>query len=225
MIKMIEFRMLNAEQITLLPDHCSTRDVARALGLAVRSVRSVQLMVDRGELLAWKTPGGHRRIARASVQQWLARSQADHAAPTVVPKAAAAVSVPVARGLRVLLIEDSRHIQNLVRCLLQHYFPQIELYVADDAIVGLVMAGQLCPQVVLVDIVLPGVDGSTLVRRWHAHPPLLGSQLVVLTGLDTEQRAAYAFALAGVPVVYKPQLAQQLPTVLLACLQGAGAAL
>jgi excisionase family DNA binding protein len=213
--------MVSAEQVALLPDNCSTRDVARVLGLAVRSV---QLMVDRGELLAWKTPGGHRRIARASVQRWLERNQPAHAAPAVVPKAAA-FSVPVASGLRVLLIEDSRHIQNLVRCLLGHYFPQIELYVADDAIVGLVMAGQLCPQVVLVDIVLPGVDGSTLVRRWHAHPPLLGSQLVVLTGLDTEQRAAYAFALAGVPVVYKPQLAQQLPTVLLACLQGAGTAL
>ena len=37
----------------------STMEVARMLGLAVRSI---QLMVDRGELTAWKTPGGHRRI-------------------------------------------------------------------------------------------------------------------------------------------------------------------
>lgn len=71
---------------------------------------------------------------------------------------------------------------------------------------------------------LPGIDGSTLVRRWQAQPPLIGSQLVVLTGLDAEQRAAHALALAGVPVVYKPQLVQQLPTVLVACLQAAGAA-
>lgn len=56
-----------------LPDDCSTRDVAQVLGLAVRSV---QLMVDRGELEAWKTPGGHRRIARASVERWLAQRQA-----------------------------------------------------------------------------------------------------------------------------------------------------
>ena len=53
-----------------LPEDCSTRDVARVLGMAVRSV---QLMVDRGELEAWKTPGGHRRIAKASVEHWLAR--------------------------------------------------------------------------------------------------------------------------------------------------------
>lgn len=54
--------------LSTLAEECSTRDVAQVLGMAVRSV---QLMVDRGELQAWKTPGGHRRIARASVQQWL----------------------------------------------------------------------------------------------------------------------------------------------------------
>ena len=38
------------------------------LGMAVRSV---QLMVDRGLLQAWRTPGGQRRIDSRSVQRWL----------------------------------------------------------------------------------------------------------------------------------------------------------
>ena len=41
---------------------CSTLEAVKLLGM---TVRSVPLMVDRGELQAWKTPGGHRRIARA----------------------------------------------------------------------------------------------------------------------------------------------------------------
>ena len=42
-------------EIPSAPDaHCSTLEVARQLGMAVRSV---QLMVDRGELEARKTPG------------------------------------------------------------------------------------------------------------------------------------------------------------------------
>ena len=53
----------------------TTIEVAQLLGLAVRSV---QLMVDRGELDAWKTPGGHRRISRASVERWLAARQGGH---------------------------------------------------------------------------------------------------------------------------------------------------
>lgn len=38
------------------------------LGMAVRSV---QPMVDRNELQARKTPGGHRRTSRRSAEQWL----------------------------------------------------------------------------------------------------------------------------------------------------------
>ncbi|GAB3366155.1 MULTISPECIES: helix-turn-helix domain-containing protein [Giesbergeria] len=224
--------MARIEQVSLLPESCSTRDVAQALGLAVRSV---QLMVDRGELEAWKTPGGHRRIARASVQRWLAQRQAPNPLGTpltvvrsaVQPPSVAAVasdhlSSVACKGVgrpKVLLIEDSVHIQNLVRQLLHHHFPQVELYVADDGIVGLVMAGQLQPQVLLVDIVLPSIDGSTLISRWRSHPQFAGSQLIVLTGLDAVEQARYAFALAGVPVAHKPQLVQELPALLATSLQ------
>ena len=55
----------------------TTIEVASLLGLAVQSV---QLMVDRGELDAWKTPGGHRRISRASVERWLASERRGGAA-------------------------------------------------------------------------------------------------------------------------------------------------
>lgn len=72
-------------------DTYTTREVARMLGMAVRSV---QLMVDRGELQAWKTPGGHRRIDRGSVERWqAARGMAGGAAR---PAPAAVPEVPVA---------------------------------------------------------------------------------------------------------------------------------
>ncbi|WP_419894875.1 helix-turn-helix domain-containing protein, partial [Pseudomonas aeruginosa] len=60
-----------------MPEICSTTEAAERLGMAVRSV---QLMVDRGELQAWKTPGGHRRILRSSLDAWLA-AKAGAAAP------------------------------------------------------------------------------------------------------------------------------------------------
>jgi excisionase family DNA binding protein len=180
---------------------CSTREVARWLGLAVRSV---QLMVDRGELQAWRTPGGHRRIARDSVQRWLARRGDAQPAPR---RAAAAP----AGGARVLLIEDSRHYQNLVRLLVQQQFPEVELHVADDGIAGLAMAGRLQPSVLLVDILLPGIDGATLITGLRSHADFARSRLLVVTALDEAGLAPYAFALQGVPVVHKPRLVVELP--------------
>jgi excisionase family DNA binding protein len=214
---------MNEDLLMSLPVDCSTRDVAQVLGMAVRSV---QLMVDRGELEAWKTPGGHRRIARASVERWLKQrngpvadaAPAEPAAALPVDRAAATQAGSAERGPvrrpRVLLIEDSAHFQNLVQLLVAHGFPQVDLHVAEDGIVGLAMAGELQPDVLIVDILLPGIDGATLIARLRSHPQFQRSRLIVVTSLDLAQRAPYAFALEGLPVVHKPHLVQELPVLL-----------
>ena len=211
---------------------CSTLEVARLLGMAVRSV---QLMVDRGDLEAWKTPGGHRRIARSSVDRWLAARQGTAAAAAAKPAAAlsaahaAAVqaAAPVAgrasgRG-QVLVIEDSKHYQNLVSLLLREHFPSLAVTLADEGVSGLALAGQLQPQVLIVDILLPGIDGSTLILSLRSHPQFAASRLIVITSLDEADREAYRLALEGVAVVHKSRLVTELPVRLREAL-GAGPA-
>lgn len=194
------------------PDDFTTREVARLLGM---SVRSVQLMVDRGELQAWKTAGGHRRIARASVDQW--RDSRSLVKPMAVgggqasatPRAASAPQPPC-----VLLIDDSVHFQKLISVLIRQGFPDVDLHIADDGIAGLAMYGELKPQVLIVDILLPGIDGATLITSLRSHPQFARSRLAVVTSLDEVQRAPYAFALEQVPVIHKPQLVAELPGLL-----------
>lgn len=184
-------------------DHYTTLEVARMLGMAVRSV---QLMVDRGDLEAWKTPGGHRRISKASVERWLASRQ---------PSAGDGGSRGRRAGAaRVLLIEDSTHFQNLVSLLVKQQFPQAELSIADDGISGLAMVGQLQPEILLIDILLPGIDGGTLITSLRSHERFRSSKLVVLTSLDEAQRAPYRYALEGIPVIHKPEVVRELPPIL-----------
>ncbi len=217
-----------------LPDHYTTLEVAKMLGMAVRSV---QLMVDRNELEAWKTPGGHRRISRASVEHWIntrGHSGADAAAAAVSPPTASG-SHPVradrplaqqgASSLpQILLIEDSVHFQNLVGLIVQQHFPGVVLHVASDGIAGLALYGQTQPDVLIVDILLPGIDGATLITALRSQPQFARSQLIVVTSLDEQQREPYAFALQGVKVIHKPRLVAELPAALSACLQPASAA-
>ena len=179
-------------------DLVTTVEAARMLGLAVRSV---QQMVDRGELQAWKTPGGHRRIARGSVEQWLSTRG------VTTTRAAATERLRPS----VLLIEDSAHFQNLVSLLMRRHFPAVDLHIASDGITGLAMVGELKPDVLIVDILLPGIDGATLITGLRSHPRFGRSRLLVVTSLSEAERVPYAFALEGVPVVHKPQLVAQLP--------------
>lgn len=211
------------EPVISLPAECSTRDVARALGLTARFVRE---MAEQGELSGRKTPGGRWRIARESVMSWLELHQLRVAKQ---PPAAAAgepagnadeglscdiVLRPRRFPQRVLLIEDSAHFQTLVKLLVGHEFPQVDLHVADDGIDGLVMAGRLEPDVLIVDILLPGIDGAALVGRLRWHPLFQSCQFIVITSLDEASRAPYAFALAGVSVMHKTKLVQDLPLLL-----------
>ena len=193
------------------PDHYTTIEVARLLGLAVRSV---QMMVDRGELEAWKTAGGHRRIAKASVERWLAGQQVS-ATPARRGAAGGIAKAPESpRASRVLLIEDSVHYQNLVGLLFKQRFPQVDLSVANDGLAGLAMYGKVEPDLLIVDILLPGIDGAALITTLRSHPQFARSRLVVITSLDEAQRAPYAFALQGVAVVHKTRLVQELPSLI-----------
>jgi len=214
---------LSVSQIPSLPsDTLTTREVASQLGLAVRSV---QLMVDRGDLQAWKTSGGHRRISRESVAQWLLKTSSGTAMATVArgepgQRANDARLGPVrrrstdSRKPTVVLIEDSAHFQGLIRLLLQQTHPDMALHVASDAIVGLALCGAVRPDVLIVDILLPGIDGATLIGSLRSQRHFEGMQLMVVTSLDAEQRIPYAFALEGIPVVEKSSLARDLPRVL-----------
>ena len=114
------------------------------------------------------------------------------------------------------LIIASRNLERTSQFVdtLKQQFPGLELQVADDGIAGLAMVGQLKPQVLIVDILLPGIDGATLITSLRSHPQFSGCRLIVVTSLDAAQRAPYAFALEGVPVVHKPDLVTALPPLL-----------
>lgn len=204
----------------------TTVETARRLSLAVRSV---QLMVDRGELSAWKTPGGHRRIDLASIERW----EAEHGLqprPPVAATAPAATAPPASQGLagrdaaapatgqarrpKVLLIEDSVHFQRLVGLLVEDALPQVDLHMASDGIVGLIEYGRLQPDVLLIDILLPGIDGPTLVAALRSQPTVAPSHIIVVTSLDETERRPYAYALKDIPVVHKSMLAAELPPLL-----------
>src|SRR3954471_19495975 len=76
-------------------DFCSTKEAATMLGV---SHRTVQLWVENGVLQAWKTAGGHRRIALASVNRLV--EQRTHA----IQAPAAAQAAPTDH--KVLLVDD-----------------------------------------------------------------------------------------------------------------------
>jgi two-component system cell cycle response regulator DivK len=103
---------------------------------------------------------------------------------------------------RVLLIEDNEKNLKLARDLLQyHGFHTLE---ARDAETGLQIASESTPDIILMDIELPGMDGITALEHLRADPATAGITVVAVTAsvmpADTERFAQAGFA----GVILKP---------------------
>jgi two-component system cell cycle response regulator DivK len=108
----------------------------------------------------------------------------------------------LANGQLVLIIEDNEKNLKLARDLLQyHGFRIIE---AMDAEAGLRMAADAAPDLILMDIELPGMDGVAALEQLRADPATAGMTVVAVTAsvmsADQERFARAGFA----GVIVKP---------------------
>jgi len=93
---------------------------------------------------------------------------------------AAAPAPPPGRQLRLLYIEDNPANVELLAHVLE-LRPGVELLTAADAETGLQLVQQAQPDLVVVDIALPGMDGYTLCRRLRALPEFSTRPIVALS--------------------------------------------
>ena len=89
------------------------------------------------------------------------------------------------RAVRVLLVDDSVDAAESLAMLLRLWGH--EAAVAHDGPAALRLVGQQRPEVALLDIGLPGMDGYELARRLRQQPGLEQTFLVALTGWGQEE--------------------------------------
>jgi CheY-like chemotaxis protein len=88
------------------------------------------------------------------------------------------------QALRVLVVDDVRDQADSLCLLLQLW--GYETLVAYDGPRAIELAQQHLPDVVLLDIVLPGVDGYKVARRLRQLPGMADALLVAITGYHTQ---------------------------------------
>ncbi len=103
--------------------------------------------------------------------------------------------------VRVLVVEDSALMRRLIVDLLERD-PAIQVVgVAKDGVEALDRIAALRPDVVLLDITMPRMDGLEVLRRLARKHPV---PVVVLTGVNDERVIRQALQLGAVDVVLKP---------------------
>jgi len=97
------------------------------------------------------------------------------------------------RAIVVLLVDDQPFVGSALGILLASE-PDIELHCCLSAVDAVAMANAIAPTLILQDLVMPEIDGLTLVRAFRANPQTAGTPVVVLSGNDDSGSRARALA-------------------------------
>lgn len=105
-------------------------------------------------------------------------------------------------GRLILIVEDNEKNLKLVRDVLQfHGFRTLEATNGEEAVV---MARENQPDLVLMDIALPGIDGVEATRQLKAEPSTAATPIVALTASVMEADRARFGAAGFAGLIAKP---------------------
>jgi excisionase family DNA binding protein len=159
------------------PDWLTLGQAAKFLGVAQSTIRKWS---DQGRVPAFYTPGGHRRYRRHDLETFLERSGPGGGTT----------------GPLVLVVDDDARIREYVRVNLE-----MEGYIVREAASAeeaLAAIDDQAPELVLLDVVMPGVDGWQMLQRMqerHGSIPVImfSGQIDEQSAGDASERGARGF--------------------------------
>lgn len=177
------------------PDQLMTsHDVARLLQVDPSSV--VKWARD-GLLTAFLTPGGHRRFKASDVVVFLRTHKM-----FVPPELTGAVR-------RVLLVDDDPLVAKALERGLKRS-PELQVSTRSSGVAALVEIGASRPDVLVLDLHLPDLDGLQILERLKANPATASIVVVLVSGKLTAELGKRAMSLGAKAVLAKPVTAATL---------------
>jgi CheY-like chemotaxis protein len=116
---------------------------------------------------------------------------------------------------RILQIDDDEDILAVAQVALQGY-GGFEVRTAQTGAIALQIARSFAPQLILLDWMMPGMDGPATLRALQAAPSLAGVPVVYLTATVSPHLREEALASGAVEMLIKPFVPRQLVADLLA---------
>src|SRR5947208_2564621 len=163
---------------------------AKYLGVAQSTIRKWS---DVGRVPAFYTPGGHRRYRRPDLDAFLNRSG----------PGGSTAEAPV-----VLIVDDDPRLREYVRVNLE--MEGYSVREAGDAEQGLSVLEESTPDLVLLDVMMPGVDGWEMLRRVQERHGVGAIPVIMFSGKVEELAAEEAASRGAQAFVGKPFSPQEL---------------
>lgn len=172
----------------------TTHDISRLLQV---DPSTVSKWIDRGILMAFRTPGGHRRVRSSDLRSFLIAHQMP------VPEE---LGSPV---VRLLVVDDEKAVLDSVKRTFKPFASQIELTTTTSGVEALLLVSEQKPHGMLIDLNMPDIDGLEVCRRIRARKQLESVRLITMTGRHSQDTIDASLKAGAIACLPKPVDAQQ----------------
>lgn len=184
-------------------EYMTTGEAARMLGVGLNTVKR---WISSGNLRGICTPGGHWRITKDNLYAFMrANGMSIQDRNRTTPA-------------RVLIVDDDPSMCAFLEAVLEQAI-SLQIQCVNDGYTGLIRIGAWRPDLLLLDILMPGINGLEVLRRIRADPDLDDMAIVVVTSMYDQPNLVQVARSAGVAAILpKPVETCRLLDIVGACL-------
>jgi len=172
----------------------TTHDISRLLQV---DPSTVSKWIDRGILLAFRTPGGHRRVRSSDLRTFLIAHQ---------------MPVPEELGsqvVRLLVIDDEKAVLDAMKRAFKPLATQVEIVTTTSGVEALLLVAEQKPHGMVIDLNMPDIDGFEVCRRIRARKQLESVRLITMTARHNQEMVEASLRAGAVACLPKPVDPQQ----------------
>jgi excisionase family DNA binding protein len=133
--------------------------------------------IKSGKLRAFSTPGGHYRVSAEDFRAFLEKYE--------IP-----IDESFFRGgerrRTVLVVDDEPNIRDIVQRLLREIDTNMRIEEACDGYEAGIKIGSLRPDLIIMDVMMPRVDGISLCRSIRENPETQGIKVLAITAFPEQ---------------------------------------
>ncbi|MBW7864384.1 MAG: response regulator [Candidatus Hydrogenedentes bacterium] len=167
----------------------STSQVAKFCHVTADTIRK---WAEAGRIRVFKTPGGHRRIRRDDLIRFLRDN-----------------NIPMHEdldnsGVRLLVVDDEKAVISVIRRFLERANTPFQIEVAMDGFDAGHQVATFKPDIIFLDLRLPGIDGFEVCRRIKSNPDTASTHIIAMTGYYEGDAAMRVVELGATMLINKP---------------------
>ncbi|MDQ6969644.1 MAG: response regulator [Mariprofundus sp.] len=181
----------------------------KAAALCGVGINSIKRWIQKGELQCVITPGGHWRIAEDEFQQFLDRLQSKQIQPKQIKPKPLEPPQAAKQVYKVLLIEDDHALSDLIEAAFHLAEFDTVFDSAGDGYAGLMKIGAMQPDLLILDIMLPEINGLELIQRIRTSNICPAIRIVVITGAADRRPVKRALDKASPDAVFHKPFATE----------------